>query len=134
MESPRSKPAQVTRSLLALSSERDSVPAPKHEECSTQQPQAFGVIDLPRPQPDVSAARFSKVASCITAWSFLPRRTLSVLMSKTLPTPSRQKLPYVKESLFQREFKIFMHYVRYVRAGKSGFGEISDDKRGLPDI
>ena len=113
---------------------RNSAALDQHEFLSTssQSPQAFGVIELVQPQANMRTGRFAKVASSIAAWSFFPsRRTLSALAVKTWPTPSRQKVPYVRESLFQREYKILLHYLRYVRAGRSGLGEVKEEKRGL---
>lgn len=75
--------------------------------------------------------KYSKVASAIAALPRLSKRTLSALNAKALPTPGRQKLPYVKQSAFQREYKILLHYLRYVRAGRSGLGKVAKDNRGL---
>ena len=57
------------------------------------------------------------------------RRILTALTAKMLPTPSRQKLPYIHESAFHREYKILLHYLRYVRVGRSGL--VRKDNRGV---
>jgi hypothetical protein len=133
VESPHIKPAGAGSSSLASGGGRGSAPALEQQGfLDSSSPQAFGVTELGQPQTNVRTGRLAKIASSIAAWSLLPsRRTLSALGTKAWPTPSRQKVPYVKESLFQREYKILLHYLRYVRAGRSGLGDIGEDKRGL---
>lgn len=62
---------------------------------------------------------------------FRAKRVLSTLTAMTWGTPSRHKVPHVKQSSFEREYKILRHYLRYVRAGRSGLGEVRDDNRGV---
>lgn len=133
MESPPVKLAGVGSSSRAAGSGRESAQELKQRELlRSSSPQAFGAVELARLQTAVRMGGFAKVAATIAAWSLFPfRRTLSALTAKTWPTPSRQKVPYVKDSLIQREYKILLHYLRYVRAGRSGLGAIREDQRGL---
>ena len=59
------------------------------------------------------------------------KHALSIMAAKTLATPSRHKVPYLPQSVLEREYKILMHYVRYVRSGRSGIGEVKDANRGV---
>ena len=78
-----------------------------------------------RPQNDV------KVAALAASPLRLSKRALSILTAQTLATPSRHKVPYLEQSVLEREYKILMHYLRYVRSGRSGIGEVKDAHRGV---
>ena len=81
-----------------------------------------------------STFKSSKLVSLAVGFRIMQAQAklaVSGLTAKMLSTPNRNKLPYVKQSVVQREYKILRHYLRYVRSGRSGLGEVKEDNRGV---
>lgn len=135
MKSRTGKPARGLKSALLAPVEEsgaDSAPAFGSQESPrlSLRRSALSVV-LKWVQPHMKERTNSREKAFVALPLFRAKQALSSLTGNTLGTPSRHKVPYVKQSAFEREYKILRHYLRYVRAGRSGLGKVREDNRGV---